>query len=255
MVICGGYPGHVGDVEEAVEAVEIEESAKLGEVLDAALHLGAFFEVGEKLGALLIALLFDQFAAGEDDVFAVLVEFDDAALDLLTHELAEVLRRVDVDLGGGEESFNADVDGEAALDHALDDAFDGLVGLTEFDDLFPVLLLGGLLAGEDDEAVLILETLEEHLDLAADGEVVGRAELVDVDGALGLVADVDHHLAGTAFNDAAADNGAFAEILHRLGEKSFEIGHMVGFFWFRSGGREAAPVTGRLLGRRFSRCG
>ena len=248
-------PGHVGDVEEAVEAVEVEEGAELGEVLDAAFHLGALFEVGEKLGALLVAFLLDELAAGEDDVLAVLVQFDDAALDFLAHELAEVLGRVDVDLGGGEEGFDADVDGEAALHDALDDAFDGLVGLAEFDDFLPVLLLGGLLAGEDDEAVLVFETFEEHLDLAADGEVVGRAEFIDVDGAFGLVADVDHHLAGTAFNDAAADDRAFAEILHRLGEKSFEIGHMVVCFWVGSGGWEAAPVTGRLLGRRFSLCG
>ena len=236
-------------MEEAVEAVEVEEGTEFGEVFDAALHLGALFEVGEKLGPLLVAFLLDEFTAGEDDVLAVLVEFDDAALDFLAHELAEVLGRIDVDLGGGQEGFDADVDGEAALDDALDDAFDGLVGLAELDDFFPVLLLGGLLAGEDDKAVLVLETLKEHLDLAADGEVVGRAEFVDVDGALGLVADVDHHLAGTAFNDAAADNGAFAEILHRLGEKSFEIGHMVGFFLVGSGGWEAAPGSGRLLGR------
>jgi len=211
--------------------------------------------VGEKFGPFFVTFLLNQLAAGEDDVFAVFVQFDDPALNFLSDKLAEILRRVDVDLGGGKKGFDAHVHHETALDHAFDVAFDGLVGLAELDDFFPILLLSRLLAGQDDETVLILQPFEEHLDFAADGEVVSRAEFIDVDGAFGLVADIHHHLAGTAFNDAAPDDGALTEILHRLGEKSFEIGHMVGFFWVRSGSGESVPVGGRLLGRRILLCG
>jgi hypothetical protein len=239
-------------VEEAVEAVEVEEGAELGEILDAALHLGALLEVGEELGALLVALLLDEFPAGEDDVLAVLVEFDDPALDFLAEKLAEVLGGIDVDLGGGKERLDAHIHGQAALDDALDDALDRPGRLAELDDLFPILFLGGLLAGKDDKPVLVFQAFEQNLDLDTDGEVVRRAEFVDVDGALGLVADVHHHLAGAALDDAAFDDGSFAEILHRLGEKSFEIGHMNGFFWVGSGGRSAFPEVGRRLGRRLS---
>ena len=91
-------PAHVGDVEQAVEAVEVDERAEVGDVLDRALDRAALFDAAEQLRALLRALGFDQLAAGEDDVLALLVQLDDFALEGLAFVNAQVLRRDDVDL-------------------------------------------------------------------------------------------------------------------------------------------------------------
>jgi len=132
-------------------------------------------------------------------------------------------------LGGGEERLDSDVDHKTAFDDALDQALDGFTGFAELDDFVPVLFVGGFLAGEDDLAVLVFKAFEKDFDLLTDGEIVRGAEFIEIDGAFGFVSDVDHDFAGAAFDDAAFDNGAFLEVLHRLGQKSFEIGHMVDF--------------------------
>ncbi len=46
-------PGDVGDMQQAVDAAEIDEGAVIGDVLDDALDHLTFFEVGDDLMALL----------------------------------------------------------------------------------------------------------------------------------------------------------------------------------------------------------
>ena len=74
--------------------------------------------------ALLAAFLLDEFAAGEDDVLALLVDLDDLELVGVADEMREILRRDDVDLRAGQERLDADIDGQAAFDHGLDLAVD-----------------------------------------------------------------------------------------------------------------------------------
>src|SRR6185295_192199 len=61
-------PRHVGDVKQAVEAVEVDERAEVGDVLDRALADVAGHHFAQELLALLRALLLDQLAAGQNDV-------------------------------------------------------------------------------------------------------------------------------------------------------------------------------------------
>ena len=46
-------PAHVGDVQQAVDAAEVDEGAELGDVLDHALAALADFQLGQQLGLLL----------------------------------------------------------------------------------------------------------------------------------------------------------------------------------------------------------
>jgi hypothetical protein len=193
-------PGHVGDVEEAVHAVEVHEHTEVGDVLDHADDLVARGDAVEELLALFGALGLDDFAAGEDDVFALVVDLDDLEFVNLADVFVEVLRRDDVDLAAGEEGFDADVDHEAAFDDALDLAFDETAFLEDLGDLFPVLLVGGFLFGEDDHAFVIFEAFEEDFDFVADLDVF-VFEFVGGDGAFGLVADVDEDDLGFDFED------------------------------------------------------
>ena len=91
-------PAHVGDVEQAVDAVEVDERAEIGDVLDGALADVARGHFGEELLAAFGAFLLDEFAAGEDDVLALLVDLDDLEFVGVADELREVLGRDDVDL-------------------------------------------------------------------------------------------------------------------------------------------------------------
>ena len=70
-------PGDVGDVQQAVDAAEVDERAVVGDVLDHAVDDLAFLEVLDDLGALLGAALFQDRAARDDDVAAAPVHLED----------------------------------------------------------------------------------------------------------------------------------------------------------------------------------
>ena len=161
-------PGHIGDMEETIEAVEVDERTEIGDVLDGAFADVARHHLGEELAALLVAFLLDQFAAGQNDVLALLVDLNDFEFVGVADENVEVLRRGDVDLGGREESFDTDVDEETTFDDGFDFALDGAAFVADGEDVVPVLLELGLFLGEDDHAVFVFELLDEDVDFVTD---------------------------------------------------------------------------------------
>src|SRR5581483_9512244 len=148
-------PGYVGDVQQAVDAAEVDERTVLGEVLDDALDDLAFLQFLEGLALELGALLLEQHAPREDDVAALLVELDDLESVALADERVQVADRPQVYLRSREERLHAAADGDrqAALHARADDAFDELVALTGARDLVPHLQAIGLLLRKHAQAV------------------------------------------------------------------------------------------------------
>ncbi len=63
-------PAHVGDVQQAVDAAEVDERTEVGDVLDDALAELSLFDFGEHLLFELLAFVFNQLTARDDDVAA-----------------------------------------------------------------------------------------------------------------------------------------------------------------------------------------
>lgn len=104
-----------------------------------------------------MALLFDEFAARDDDVVAFEVDFKDFKVVSLPDILVEVFRGLDIDLRGREEGVDADADDEAAFDLAFDAAGDDGAFGAFFEDVLPVFLLFSLVVGEDGVAIFVLD--------------------------------------------------------------------------------------------------
>src|SRR6266481_5080723 len=202
-------PAHVGDVQEPVDAAQVDERAVVGGGLDVAGEDGALLELLEGVLLQRLPLLLEQDAPAEHDVAALLVELDHLELELLADQLVQIADRTQIHLRAGEERLHADVDGEAAL-HAPDDgSLDELVALARGGDLVPDAHLVGLLLGEDDHARVVLARLEQHLDLVAGldvGLAVDQAEFLDRHLAFALVADVDDRVVLGDLDDAALDD-------------------------------------------------
>ena len=94
-------PGHVGDVQQTVDATQIDEGAEVGDVLDHALADLALLQLLDDLDPHLLPLLLEHGAARDDDVAAGLVELDDLEGEFLADELIEVFDLANVDLGAG----------------------------------------------------------------------------------------------------------------------------------------------------------
>ena len=91
--------------------------------LIAAVNGLAFGQVADDLGALLGAALFQDGAAGNDDVAPAAVHLEDLELLGLAHQWANVAHRSDIDLAARQERHGAgEIDGEAAFDAAEDEA-------------------------------------------------------------------------------------------------------------------------------------
>src|SRR4029450_13754306 len=70
-------PGDIGDVQQAVDAAEIDERTVIGDVLDHAVNDLTLFEVLHQFLALLGASLFEHRAARHHDVAAAAIHFED----------------------------------------------------------------------------------------------------------------------------------------------------------------------------------
>src|SRR5262249_51707991 len=139
------------------------------------------------------------------------IDLQYGAFDRVVDVVGDVGRAADIDLAGGEEDVDANVDQKAALDLARDQAADDVALLVLGDDVLPLLLAFGLAERQDDGAGLVLDGVEQDLDLVAglgrldgvDGLVV---PLLERDDTLALVADVNHHVVADDAGDAAMDD-------------------------------------------------
>src|SRR6266852_553214 len=210
-------PGDVGDVQEPVDAAEIDEGAVIGDVLDDAGEDLAFLERGDQLGALLRPALLEHGAARHHDVAARAIHLEDLEGLRRVEQRRDVAHRPYIDLAARQEGAGAvEVDGEAALDAAEDDSGHPLVALERLLEQGPGLLAARLLTRQLRLAVLVLHPLEEDLDRVADLDVglmprrlAGGGELLEIDAALGFEADIDQHRIVFDRDDPTFDHGAF----------------------------------------------
>src|SRR5271169_3367185 len=149
-------PAQVRQVEQAVDAAEIDEGAVFGDVLHMTVHDLALGERFHQLGALGVQLFLENRAAADDYVAAAAVELGDADLHFGARQVVEVLRGAQVKLRAGQKRANTDVHDEATLDAVHHFAGDGFLGLVGGFDFFPSAATQHLLVGENREAVFVL---------------------------------------------------------------------------------------------------
>src|ERR671911_1869065 len=109
-------PGELGDVDQPVDPLEIDERAEIDDVGDLPLDDLARLQPAEDLLADLLAFFFEHGAPREDHVVPRAIQLDHLAFEGLAHELIEVLDSPDVDQRGGQETAHAQVEDQAALD-------------------------------------------------------------------------------------------------------------------------------------------
>ena len=273
-------PRDVGDVQQPVDAAEIDEGAVIGDVLHHAVQDLAFLQAGDQLGALLGAALFQNGAARHDDVAARAVHLEDLERLRRAQQRGDVAHRADIDLAARQERDGAaQIHREAALDAAEDRAGNAFVGLEILFELRPGLLAPRLFARQRGLAVLVLHAFEEDLDGVADldlGRGAADGEFLERDAALRFEADIDQGKVVLDRDDLALDDGPFEpagaggdpeRLVEQRGEILFRSRDFGGFccdghsfssipppFQFRKGGaRRPAGIGARRAAGGFGR--
>ena len=164
-------PGQVGDVQQAIDAAEVDERTVIGDVLDDTLDDGTFLEVLEQLFAILVGGSFEHGTAGHDHVVALAVELDDLELHGLAFVRRGVLDRTHVDQRTRQEGADAvGHDGQTTLDLAGDGAGNQGVVVQGFFQEVPGGDALGAIARQARGAVAVFQHLDGNLDEIAHGD-------------------------------------------------------------------------------------
>src|SRR5690606_10455295 len=227
-------PRDVGDVEQPVDAAEIDERAVIGDVLDDALEDLTFLQAGDQLAASLGAGFLEHRAARDDDVAAAAIHLEDQERLRGAHQRADVADGADIDLATRQERYRTgEVDGETALHAAEDDAGHLLAGLERLLELGPCLLAARLLPAQHRLAVPVFQPLDIDVDRVADLQIrllTRRRELLQRDPPLGLQPHVDQGHVVVDVDDRPLDDRAFEafRVLKGLLQHGREVFHRPG---------------------------
>src|ERR1700733_9343014 len=200
-------PAHVGNVQQAVDSAQVDERPEVRDVLDRAFAQLARSDLRQQRLLHLLALVFDQLSPRDDDIPPLLVDLQNHALDLAIDVHADIGRTADIDLAGRQEDVDADVHEQAALDLPDDLAFDDVPFLVALDDLFPLAHPVGFALREQDQAKVVLDLLQQHVDFFTRlRRFGGIGPFFERHNSFALVANVDQHIFAVDANDGAGDS-------------------------------------------------
>ena len=106
---------HVADVQQAVDAAQIDESSIFRKVFHGAGDHRAFGQNFDRGVLARLQFLFDGQLARHHDVAAAAIDLENLDRNILTEELIQIVNRPHIDLRAGHERGHADVDHQAAL--------------------------------------------------------------------------------------------------------------------------------------------
>ena len=195
--VVDAAPAHVRDVEQPIDAAQIDERAEVGDVLDGPLAGLADGDFAEQLLLGFATQLLQQFAAADDDVAPLEIDLKDFGIDIPADVLANVRRAADIHLRRGKEDRHADIDQQAALDLPRDCAGDRIPYLLVLNDVVPAGDAVGLALRDDDQAIVRLDLFKENRDIVADFNIALLLRIpfaLQRKDTLGLQPDFNHDI-------------------------------------------------------------
>ncbi len=212
--VTNAVPAHIGDMEQAVDAAQVDERAELGDVLDHALAGLADFQFLQQRFASFLALTFDKRTTADDDVATSFVDLEHFALHRAADVIADVGGTTDIDLAGGKEHVDAtDVDEQTTLDLAGDQAGDHVAFLDLLENVEPLVHLARFALADADHAAVVgrgsfvFQVFDQHPDEIANlRRRIFGIPFVERDRAFALEADVDQNHAVADSQNAAFDD-------------------------------------------------
>ena len=161
-------PRHIGNVQQSVDSAQVDESAVVGQVLHRSGQHRALCKLLHRLVALAGEFFFQHLLAADDDVAALLVQFNDANLDVLAFQGVEIADRPGVDLRAGQKCARAHhVNRQPALDPIDDANLNGRLVVVRLFNLVPGVETLCLLVRKIYVALFGVTLFDHHVNLVA----------------------------------------------------------------------------------------
>ena len=217
-------PGNVGDVQQAVDAAQIQKRAVVGDIFHGAFQQLPLGEGRERGLPPLIPRFFQEGPAGNHHVAAAMIDFDDFKRESLTDQAVQVADGRQVDLRTGQKGFDPDIHHHAAFDARDHFPLDFPLLLMRHFQLIPDFHLVGFFLGEEQIPFRVFTLLNVHLDAVTDGQRVQfvRHKLVCRNDAFGFIPDVHDHPVFLNDHDPAFRDRAFFAILEAFFIQGFQ---------------------------------
>src|SRR5690606_36382532 len=188
--------------------------------------------------------LLDDRTTRHDDIVALLIELDDLELERLAFEVRGIAHGTHIDERARKERTNEiDLDREAALDAAVDDAFHDLLLLECLFETRPGASALCLLARQPGLTRAVFDAVERDFDIVPDADfhlTTVILELLDRDDGFALQAGVDEDHIWADIDDASGQDGARLDLLRS--QAFFEqLRKTFGHEYFRGRLRPAIP--------------
>ncbi len=141
-------PGHIGNVQQAVYATQVNKCAVVCQVLDDTLDRHTFLQGFQQSFALFGVRRFHNRAAGNYDVVALLVQLDDLEFQFFAFQVCRLTHGTYIDQRARQESTDSiDINREATFDLAVDNTDNNFFCFMSRFQLFPRFGALGLLTG------------------------------------------------------------------------------------------------------------
>src|SRR5206468_771548 len=111
---------HVTDVENPVDAAEVDEGAVSGDIFHRSLQYNTLLDNLQDFLFERIAFFFQNRAARHHDIAARAIKFQNRKAIFGADEFVQIARRADIDMGPRKKSRHPDIDFKPAFDFADD---------------------------------------------------------------------------------------------------------------------------------------
>src|SRR5690554_3629318 len=204
-------PGHISDVQQAVNTAQIYERAVVGQVLDDTLDFQTFSQGFQQSFTLLAVFSFQNGAAGNNHVVTLLVQLDNLELEFFVLQVRGIANRTNVYQGAWQEGTDTgQINSETTFDLAVDDAFNHFFIFEGLLKYLPGLSALGLLTGQAGFTETVFNCIESHVDNVADFNfqlAFFVQELGGGDNAFGLQSGVNGDPVVININYGSLDDG------------------------------------------------
>ena len=202
-------PGHIGNVEQAVHAAEVDKGTEIDDVLDFTHTQIADLHFSEEFAADVAHSFFQQFAAGNHDVAAVGIDLEDLYIVFVADVFIHIADLADIDLAAGQEGFHAlNVNDDTTLDFVLHKTLDDRTFATFAGDAVPSHHCIGFVDAQYRHAVFIFDLFEVDADNIAAGDGFPVGEFDCGYETFGFVTDVNEGTVSALFGDFTFEDAA-----------------------------------------------
>ena len=204
-------------MEQPIDPAKVDKGAEVRDVLDRAFAHLSLVQFGKDFFPKLVAVLFQDDPARNDDVSAGLVQFNDPELVGLSDKGIHVGYLAQIDLRAGQKGIDAEqVDDYAALDPPENGAFHDFLAFERFINPVPDAQEIRPRFRKNELAFAVFDLFQKHFDLIAHLELGNVLEFVYRKDAFGLEINVYKHFLVGYLEDPSLDDFAFFNTFERL---------------------------------------